>query len=146
MNKNYEVAEIKNTINIFEVMPADNSKCEKVRFSTTTDTKRLFNALNSPSEKLKNYIGETLSVVDIIITTAEVHENKDDNTSPMVHRPCIHFFTELGEHISTLSNGICRSVQSIMEVGLTPTESSPLQFKVITGESKKGVFHSIELL
>lgn len=143
--KKDETAIITKDYGIFDVLP-ESQECEKIRYTTTTDSKRLFNALNSPSKKIRDYIGETFNVVDIVVTTSTMHEIKDDEKSPMVKRPCVHLFTDLGEHISSLSNGICRSILSIIEVGIIPTNDSPLSMKVVTGESKKGTFHSIELV
>lgn len=117
-----------------------------VRYTTTSETATMFNAVNGGAKKLKEFIGETLTVTDIIITSAEVRENASDEKSPMVNRPCVHLFTDLGEHISSLSVGICRGVSALMATGIIPTAESPLKMKIITVDTKRGTAHSFELV
>lgn len=133
------------TNNIFDIVEI-GVECAKVRYSTTNSTATLFNAVNGSGKKLKDFIDSEITVNNIVITTAEVHKDKNDENSPLEKRPVVHFFTEFGEHISSLSTGICRSVKGLMEIGIMPTPDNPLTFKVVTVETKNGTAHSLELM
>ena len=116
----------------------------KIRKTTTTDTKRLFNAISSPSKPLKKIIGETIDVVDIVVTSADVHEDANDDESPLVNKPVVHFFTLDGEHYSSLSNGIIRATENLLSIGITPSEDEPFELKITTVDTPKGTAHSFE--
>lgn len=118
----------------------------KVRETTTTVTTVLFNAVSGGSESIKPLIDkDPVSVVDIVVTSADVHEDKDDETSPMINRPVVHFFTADGKHYSSLSNGIVRTVSNLLACGLIPTHENPIKIKFKTVETKKGTAHVFEL-
>lgn len=116
----------------------------KVRKTTTTDTKRLFNAISSPSKPIKQVIGETIDVVDIVVTSADVHEDANDPESPLVNKPVVHFFTLDGEHYSSLSNGIIKATENLLAIGIVPTEDNPFELRIITVDTSKGTAHSFE--
>ena len=116
----------------------------KIRKTTTTDTKRLFNAISSPSKPLKKIIGDTIDVIDIVVTSADVHEDANDEESPMVNKPVVHFFTLDGEHYSSLSNGIIRATENLLSIGITPSEDNPFELRITTVDTPKGTAHSFE--
>lgn len=116
----------------------------KIRKTTTTDTKRLFNAISSPSKPLKKIIGDTIDVIDIVVTSADVHEDANDEESPMVNKPVVHFFTLDGEHYSSLSNGIIRATENLLSIGITPSEDEPFELRITTVDTPKGTAHSFE--
>ena len=125
---------------------ANEGEGKKVRYTTTTDTVDLFNAVNGGSEPLKNYIGKELELTDIIVTSADVHEDVNDEKSPVVSKPCVHFYTTDGKHITTLSNGIIKSAKCLIECGLTPTKEAPVTIRIKTIETKKGTAHTFDLV
>lgn len=116
----------------------------KIRKTTTTDTKRLFNAISSPSKPLKKIIGETIDVVDIVVTSADVHEDANDEESAMVNKPVVHFFTLDGEHYSSLSNGIIRATENLLSIGIMPSEDEPFELRITTVDTPRGTAHSFE--
>lgn len=116
----------------------------KIRKTTTTDTKRLFNAISSPSKPLKSMIGETIDVIDIVITSADVHEDANDEESPLVNKPVVHFFTLDGEHYSSLSNGIIKATENLLSIGIMPSEDEPFELRITTVDTPKGTAHSFE--
>lgn len=133
-----------NAFKVYEV----TDEVPPIRESTTTDEKVLFNALSSPSQKLKDFIGHELNVTAIVVTNALVKKDINDKseTAERENKPCVHFFTDMGEHISTVSNGVTRSVKNLLNVGIIPTVENPLKIRVITSDTKNGTMHSFELV
>ena len=118
----------------------------KIRETTTTETTTLFNAISGGSESIKPLIDkEPVNVVDIVVTSADVHEEKEDETSPIINRPVVHFFTDDGKHYSSLSNGIVRTVSNLLACGIIPTKETPIKIKFKTVETKRGTAHVFEL-
>ena len=120
----------------------------KIRHTTTTDMAKLFNALNGGSKKVKDYIGTSVNVVDIVITSADVNKDINDKSeNPEKHnKAVVHFFTDLGDHISTISNGIGKSVNALLSCGIVPTAENPITIKFTTVDTKNGTAHSFELV
>ena len=117
-----------------------------LRSSTTSDNAKLFNALNGSSESVKNWIGEEIDVTDIVITSADVPSIMGDEDSERVCKPCVHFFTLDGTHISSISNGIVKSTKMLLACGLTPTEEAPIRIRFKEVETKKGTAHVFEMV
>ena len=117
-----------------------------LRSSTTDDNAKLFNALNGSSESVKNWLGEEIDVTDIVITSADVPSIMGDEDSERVCKPCVHFFTLDGTHISSISNGIVKSTKMLLACGLTPTEDRPIRIRFKEVETKKGTAHTFEMV
>lgn len=120
-----------------------------IRATTTDKTSVLFNAVNGQGQKVKDFIGVELNIVNIVVTSADVAKdfsNKDNPDTEKVSKPCCHFFTADGLHISSISNGITRAVMKLFECGLQPVEGEPVKMMFTTMETKNGTAHSIELL
>lgn len=129
----------------FEVKEA--GKGAVVRESTTAETNTLFNAVNGGAESCKVLVDkDAIDVVNIVVTSTDVHENKDDEESPLVNKPVAHFFTVDGKHYSSLSNGIIRTVRNLLGCGITPTKEAPLKIKFVSRETKRGVAFVFELV
>lgn len=127
-------------------VPVDGNT-NQIRYSTTTDTTDLFNIVTGKSENCKVLIGgEPIEVVAMAITGANVNEVKDDVNTPIVNKPVCHFLTADGKHYSSMSNGICRNVAALLEVGLTPTESTPIKIQFVTVETKRGTAYTFNLI
>lgn len=133
-----------NENNTFAIMPI-GSEVETIRHTTTTSQAKLFNALNGSAEKVADNLGETIDVVDIVVTNAEVNEVMGDENSPKVIVPCVHFFTADKRHISSISNGIVRSTKNLLECGIIPTVESPLKITFEETKTKKGTAHTFAL-
>lgn len=125
-----------------------NEEVPPIRETTTTDEKVLFNALSSPSQKLKDFIGHELNITSIVVTNALVKKDINDKSenAERENKPCVHFFTDMGEHISTVSNGVTRSVKNLLNVGIIPTVENPLKIRIISSDTKNGTMHSFELV
>lgn len=118
-----------------------------LRYATDPDDDiQLFNAVNGDSENVADYLGEVLEVSAIVITSAEVHEDREDEDSPIVSKPCSHFFTTDDRHIASISNGINRSVRILMSCGLIPTKENPLRLRFHETKTKKGTAHTFDLV
>ena len=117
-----------------------------LRSSTTDDNAKLFNALNGSSESVKNWLGEEIDVTDIVITSADVPSIMGDEDSERVCKPCVHFFTLDGTHISSISNGIVKSTKMLLACGLTPTAENPIRIRFKEVETKKGTAHTFEMV
>lgn len=139
------------------ITPVEDNSCfavteatgsNKVRFTTTENTATLFNAVMGVSKKIKDIIGKTVDVVNIVITSADVNKTYGDKSEnpEKVNKPVCHFFTLDGEHYASISNGIISAVKGLFEIGVIPTVESPLSLRFIEGEGKNGKFHSFELM
>lgn len=134
-------------INGFDVVAAGQG--ETVRATTTDKTSTLFNALNGQGKKVKDVLGIELTVTNIVVTSADVVKNfadKDKDDAEKVSKPCVHFFTDDGQHISSISTGICRATEKLFAAGLTPVEGSPIKLMFTTVETKNGTAHNFELM
>ena len=149
MNENFEVMNM-NTNNAeieraFETIAVDENNA-RVRYSTTTETSDLFNALSGKSEPVKNYIGETVSVVKLIATANDIDADRKNPDAGKVNKPIVHFFTADGKHISTLSNGIIRNVKFMLECGIIPTVENPINIRFDTVETDKGTAYIFDIM
>ena len=130
-----------------DVFTVDETKTAgELRYSTTTDDVKLFNALNGGSEPVADYIGQDVTITDIVITSAEVAADPNDDDSEIVSKPCVHFNTIDGKHLSTLSNGIIKACKNLLSVGFAPTPESPITIKFKTIKTKKGTAHTFDLV
>ncbi len=139
--ENFTITKIENTV--FAIVNPEDA--QPVRHSTTAETTKLFNAVSGSAEPVADYIDDVIECTDIVITGADVHEDRDDDESPLINRPCVHFFTSDGKHISTLSNGICRTTNNLLSCGIIPTEESPLKIRFKEIKTKRGNAHVFEL-
>lgn len=143
---NFELANFNEDFNAkFEV--TDAGKGAPVRESTTAETNILFNAVNGGAESCKILVDkDPIKVTNIVITSADVHEDKDDEDSPVINKPVAHFFTVDGKHYSSLSNGIIRTVKNLLGCGIVPTADAPLTLKFVSRETKRGTAFVFELV
>lgn len=141
---NFEITKAKEIKEFFAIIP--NEMPNTIRYTSTEDENIMYNAINGGAEKIENYIGEVVEVNNIIVTSANLHTDKDDEESPVENRPCINFFTTDGKHISTISNGIVRSVENLYACDMIPTPERPRKIKFVTIDTNKGTSYSIELV
>lgn len=141
-NKNFELVTLEN-----DIFAVDETKTAGVlRYSTTADDVKLFNAMNGGSEPVADYIGQEVEITDIVITSAEVAADPNDDDSEIVSKPCVHFNTTDGKHLATLSNGIIKACKNLLSVGFAPTPESPIVIKFKQIKTKKGIAHSFDLV
>lgn len=117
-----------------------------LRYSTTTDTVKLFNAVNSVSESVKDNMDVDIPVTDIVITKADVPSDINDEDSDKVSKPVVHFYGTDGKHISSMSNGIVRATRNLLSCGLYPTPEMPVTIRFRTVNTKKGTAHSFDVV
>ena len=119
---------------------------ERIRYTTTFDRATLFNSINSKSEPVAAYFGQDITVENIVITTAQVHEDFNDDFSEREDKPCVHFFCKDGLHLASVSNGILRSAENLITCAIVPSPEDPIviRFKEIT--TKRGKAHSFDLV
>lgn len=127
----------------FAVLPPDQG--ETIRETTTTDNAKLFNAATGTAEPVKSILNKVIEVTDIVVTSANIHSDKNDEDSPIENRPVVHFYTTDGKHYSSLSNGIVRTTKALLECGLCPTPETPIKVRFKPIDTKKGTAHIFEL-
>lgn len=155
MNENEELAEIaKQEEPALQVMTVEQSiyatveagTAPPLRTSTTTNTAKLFNALNASAKPVKEYLGDEVDITDIVVTSADVPSIMGDDDSEKVCKPCVHFYTLDGEHISSISNGIIKATKMLLACGLTPTPESPIRIRFKTVDTKNGTAHTFDMV
>lgn len=142
-----ELTVINNDITDIKAVTPAETETAKIRFSTTYEDKMLFNATSSTATPVSEIVDEEpITVTNIIVTNAVVHEDKNDENSPLINRPCVHFFTDDGNHYSTLSNGIVKTTCDLIELGLSPTNETPLAIRFKSVNTKKGTCFVFEMV
>ena len=142
------------TMALATIASNDFSVCEvgtgaAIRATTTDSNKVLFNALNGQGTKIKDVLGVELDVVNIVVTSADVAEDysdRENENAKKVSKPCAHFFTADGQHISSISNGICRAVSKLFEANMQPMGGEILKIMFTNVETKNGTAHSFILI
>lgn len=120
-----------------------------IRATTSDDNKVLFNAINGQGEKIKDNIGVELDVVNIVVTSADVAKDftdRENADAEKVSKPCVHFFTADGRHISSISSGIVRAVEKLFEADMQPVGGEILRLMFTTVNTKNGTAHSFTLI
>lgn len=149
-----EAAPEQTALTTFQTMTVDQSiyatvepgTAPLIRSSTTTENVKLFNALNGSSESVKNWLGEEIDVIAIVITSADVPSIMGDDDSERVCKPCVHFFTLDGSHISSISNGIIKATKMLLSCGFLPSEEEPIRIRFKEVETKKGTAHTFDMI
>ena len=129
---------------IFETQKLNTAS--KIRYSSTFDDVTLFNALNSSSESVSDYFDKDIEVQHMVVTTAQVSSDYDDELSEKEDKPCVHFFCTDGLHLASVSNGIMRSTENLITCGFMPTPESPITIRFREIKTKKGKAHTFDLV
>lgn len=118
----------------------------KIRYSSTFDDVTLFNALNSSSESIAEHFGEDIKVLNMVVTTAQVSSDFNDDFAEKEDKPCVHFFCEEGLHLASVSNGIIRSTENLIACGFMPTSEAPIVIRFKEIKTKRGTAHTFDLV
>ena len=118
----------------------------KIRYSSTFDDVTLFNALNSSSESIADHFGEDIKVLNMVVTTAQVASDFNDDFAEKEDKPCVHFFCEDGLHLASVSNGIIRSTENLITCGFMPNPDAPIVIRFKEIKTKRGTAHTFDLV
>lgn len=119
---------------------------DKIRFSTTFDEVTLFNSINSSSESVADHFNEDITVENIVITTAQVNMDINDDFSEKEDKPCVHFFCKGGMHLASVSNGIIRSAENLITCMIMPSPEAPIVIRFKEINTKRGIAHTFDLI
>ena len=142
METNFNLVKIENDVFALD----ETCTAPALRYTTTTDDVKLFNVLNGGSEPVSDYIDTDVEVSDIIIASAEVAADPNDDESETVSKPCAHFITTNGKHLATLSNGVIKACKNLLSVGFAPTPETPITIHFKTIKTKRGTAHTFDLV
>lgn len=120
-----------------------------IRTATTTDDVVLFNAVNGSAENVVDYMNNDIKVVNIVVTSADILKDINDpdpENGEKENKPVIHFFTDDGKHISSISNGIIRATKNLLSCGFIPTAEQPITIRFKEIRTKRGIAHSFDLI
>lgn len=140
--QDFKVAEVDHSI--FETQKLNEGA--KIRYSSTFDDVTLFNALNSSSESIADHFGEDIKVLNMVITTAQVSSDFNDDFAEKEDKPCVHFFCENDLHLASVSNGIIRSAENLITCGFMPTPEAPIVIRFKEIKTKRGTAHTFDLV
>lgn len=138
----FKVAEVDHSI--FETQKLNEGA--KIRYSSTFDDVTLFNALNSSSESIADHFGEDIKILNMVITTAQVSSDFNDDFAEKEDKPCVHFFCENDLHLASVSNGIIRSAENLITCGFMPTPEAPIVIRFKEIKTKRGTAHTFDLV
>lgn len=138
----FKVTEVDHSI--FETQKLNEGA--KIRYSSTFDDVTLFNALNSSSESIADHFGEDIKVLNMVITTAQVSSDFNDDFAEKEDKPCVHFFCENDLHLASVSNGIIRSAENLITCGFMPTPEAPIVIRFKEIKTKRGTAHTFDLV
>lgn len=110
---------------------ADISESTESMFCSIDRTSRdgqmkIYNALNSPTDRLSNMIGKTISVSDVIAEPATI-TNEDGSISNTIR---LILVTADGKSYSCVSIGIYNAVKKLIGIFGMPTWQEPLSLEV----------------
>ena len=140
----HQLTQVHVDTNIFKTVSEGGG--DRVRFTTTFDDVALFNAVSGSSEAVKDYLDKEVEISNLVVTSADVHEDVNDDDSPIVSKPCVHFYTPDGGHMTTLSNGIIKNVKDLIGCGFAPSPEHTIVIKFKTIQTKKGIAHTFDLV
>ena len=140
----HQLTQVHVDTNIFKTV--SEGEGDRVRYTTTFDDVALFNAVSGSSEAVKDYLDKEVEVSNIVVTSADVHEDVNDDDSPIVSKPCVHFYTPDGGHMTTLSNGIIKNVKDLIGCGFAPSPEHTIVIRFKTIQTKKGIAHTFDLV
>lgn len=132
-------------LNVFKTVEV-NEENPEIRYTTTYDDTKLFNALRGKSIPVKEVIGEEFEVIDIVITANDVLKDRNDENSGKENKPIVHFYTADGGHYSSLSNGIIRNTKALFEINKIPSIDNPIKIRFEEVSTPKGTAHTFVLV
>lgn len=138
----FKAVEVDHTI--FETQKLNEGA--KIRYTSTFDDVTLFNALNSSSESIADHFDEDIKVLNMVLTTAQVSSDFNDDFAEKEDKPCVHFFCEDGLHLASVSNGIIRSTENLIACGFMPTPEAPIIIRFKPIKTKRGTAHTFDLV
>lgn len=106
---------------------------------TPAERKAVFNAINSPSKSLRDFINKTIKLKHVF---AEQCEFVDQNTGETVPGVRVVLIDEKGESYSTCSTGVFNGLSKLFSFYGTPdiwSEPVPITIKQITKSANKAV-------
>lgn len=124
---------------------APSEENQEIRYTTTYDDITLFNSIRGKSTPVKDVIGETFDIVNIVITACDVLSDRNDENSAKVNKPIVHFFTADGKHFSSMSNGIVRNTKGLFEINKIPSIENPVRITFDEVATPKGTAHTFTL-
>lgn len=141
-------------INQFELTPEDmtnifsqydENEGAPIRYSSTDNKTYLFNSANGGGESITKIFDEVITVVAIVITSANVPVIMSQPNGDRVSRPCINFFTDDGRHYASISSGVARAARNILGCGFIPTADDPINISFRQIKTPKGIAHTFDL-
>lgn len=129
---------------IFQTMKLNEGA--KIRYTTTFDRATLFNSINSNSESVADHFNEDITVENIVITTAQVSVDFNDDFADKEDKPCVHFFCKGGLHLASVSNGIINSAENLITCAIIPSPDEPIVIRFKEISTKRGKAHSFDLI
>jgi hypothetical protein len=87
----------------------------------------IYNASNNPDKRLKDCIGEIISVKDVYCETVEL---ENEQTGELSRSPRIVLIDDKGVSYTCVSFGIFNALKKLMAIFGTPTWEKPLKLKV----------------
>ena len=132
MNENYEIQQAKRreivdgAEMIVDLQTAETCYCSMTP-TTPEERKALYNAVNAPTHRLSEFIGQEITVTDVY---AEIVTLTNEQTGEVTKAPRIVLFGN-GESWTCTSTGIYGALKKLFSVFGTPDEwTEPLTLRV----------------
>lgn len=142
-----ELTKANNTItliNQISEMTIEEAEDNRLIYAEGMSDVDIYNSIYGSNEKIADHMGDVATVVSIAIGTAIVNEDMNDDTSPKIVKPCVYLNTSEYGVISSVSNGMIRSVKGV--VAMIDFNRQAIKVEFLEKKTKRGISHTIRML
>ena len=127
-----------NAITVSELInPAETAMYCSIKDDGSMASKAaIFNTVNSPDRKLSEYIGEVISLRNIVAHPIAL---LDENTGEMIEALRVVLVDDKGVSYEAVSNGVANAVSRILQIfGQPDTWAEPVKVKAVQKQTRNG--------
>ena len=133
-----------NELAIVMSQPAGSVVCTvQVNEGDIETAKIVYNALNNPTHKLADFIGEVIEVKDVLVKAVDI---ADEATGELSRAPQIVLIAADGTSYFAMSKGVYNSINNAVMVFGSPTWEPAIPFKVVQEKVGRGRMLKLDMV